>query len=608
MDGNPRWGALDGTIRAAAAGLAVGLPIAVALGVRGAIAHGHLAHGLGRLARLAVVDGLPSAAVLAACTGVGIAACWRGLSRVEEPGSPLVRLFVGVVLLLPALTVAAGALRGWVLQILTQSSTALGWVWLSAILEEPGAVALGLALVLLVARVAGLRVGAVPTGRIGDRAVFVVSAATALALGVWGAVQLEARRAGQGRPPVIFIAIDTLRADHLAHYGYGRPTDPSLAAFARDAITFRRAQAPAPWTTPSMAAALTGMLPARFGITDMPVRVPDRTVLLPEVLRDAGYRTSAVVSNLNAGSPVGFAQGFDVFDETESRGHNHISSPGVTKRAIDALSGRGPLFLYVHYFDPHYGYAQHEPYVWEAGYTGPIRPLDDIEVLVAGASGYAPEDFAYLKGLYDSEIRYTDDHLGALFAALRERGLYDDALIVLFADHGEAFGERDDRWIGHTKTVWQEQLHVPLIVKLPGNQHGGTEVSTPVGVVDIAPTVTALLGLSWPGATDGVALDVTAPVARPLFSETKRYARARALLDGDWKLVEDVDAGTTRLFDLRTDPGETEDRSADHPDVRARLASVLAAEVARTAGGTAEQASFSAEEQEMLRSLGYTGP
>ena len=226
-------------------------------------------------------------------------------------------------------------------------------------------------------------------------------------------------------------------------------------------------------------------------------------------------------------------------------------------------------------------------------------------------------DLEQLRARYDSEIRFTDQHLGRLLAALRERGRYDDTLIVFTADHGEAFSERGDPWIGHTRTLYQEAIHVPLLIKLPRSAGAGTAVDATVGLIDLVPSLLEILGLEPPDGHrfDGRTLPLADPQAlralaeRPVFSETTARGRwLQSVVRGRFKLIFDRKRGRMSLFDLAQDPGERRDLAADSPPELRELARELRAwnrAMEPRRPQAQEPPELSAKEQERLRALGY---
>ncbi|MEM7583437.1 MAG: sulfatase [Acidobacteriota bacterium] len=448
------------------------------------------------------------------------------------------------------------------------------------------------------------------------------------------------------RPNVLLIVVDTLRADHLGFLGYERSTSPHLDRFAADAITFKQAIAHAPWTSPSIGALLTSQYPGALGFADSkePARVDDDVLFLAEILRQHDYPTTAIISHTYLGTRIGFQQGFDRFDEDNALGPNHVSSVSVTDKAIAFLDETAssasssepsessnpadpeppaaadpPFFLFLHYFDPHFAYRRHEGFDFYPDYQGDVRSGEPYGSLLERAreESISDDDLTFIRALYDSEIRFTDLHLGRLLDELKRRGLYDDALILFTADHGEAFLDRKDRWIGHGKTLFQELIHVPLLIKLPGGAGGGTVVDTPVGLIDVLPSTLELLDIPFPEAhrfegrtlplSDREAL-LSLPPA-PVFSETLARNRwLQSIIEGRWKLIFNRKTAKPRLFDLEADPLETTNLASHEPETLRRLSSALRAwseRIDERRGQAGAPATFSPEEQERLRALGY---
>jgi arylsulfatase A-like enzyme len=297
----------------------------------------------------------------------------------------------------------------------------------------------------------------------------------------------------QEKPPIILIVLDTLRADHLGAYGYSRPTSPELDAFAASATLYEYAMSPAPWTPPAVASIFSGLYPTSHGM--MPPkdretarkaskRLPDEVLTLAERLKTSGYYTLGLSANPWISKTYGFAQGYDVFsNQVKARAEE------VTNRALALLKlapqGSSP-FLYVHYLDPH----------------DPYDPPAPFRTMFAPAPGYPPK-MATAIGRYDGEIRYLDQHLGRFFAELKAREMFDKSLIIIVGDHGEQFKEHGHH--RHGFHLFNEEIHVPLIVKYP-QQTQGKRVAHTVSSVDILPTVLAALKIPKESYLAGSAL------------------------------------------------------------------------------------------------------
>ncbi len=367
------------------------------------------------------------------------------------------------------------------------------------------------------------------------------------------------------QPNTVLIVIDSLRADHLGCYGYDRDTSPAIDDLSRQSLFFRSAISSAPWTSPSVASMVTSQYPAVLGFEGTPpIPIDSRYVTLAEVFRENNYVTKGIVANTCVSSSLGFDQGFDSYDEDNAAGHGHVSSPSLLRKATAFLDGHGDekFFLYVHYFDPHYDYIQHEDYNYYPDYEGCLYSSQTIEELRKGTLCIGESDLEYLEALYDSEIRFTDESIGGLVDVLKELDLYDNTLIVLTADHGEEFLDREDHWIGHTKKLYREQLHVPLLVKLPWSDEGKV-VEDDYDLIGLMPAILGFIGLDIPAAYEyeGHAFspdERTTPDARPIISETNRWARLRSVTWRDWKYIYNVETKTKELYDLGVDPAERE--------------------------------------------------
>jgi arylsulfatase A-like enzyme len=435
---------------------------------------------------------------------------------------------------------------------------------------------------------------------------------TAIAVIHGGALVLGATRVPSG-PSVVLIVVDTLRADYLGAYGHPRPVSPHVDRLAGDAALYENAISAAPWTAPALASMLTARTPPtlRF-LGEHPVPIADRFLTLAEVFRDRGYRTQAIVSHHFVSSVLGFDQGFDRFDESQAQGHGYVSSPTLSDKAVSFLDRHGdePFLLFLHYFDPHFDFILHEGFEFGPAYEGRrIRSGQPIGELRRLAPDLTPDDVAYLRSLYESEIAFTDAQIGRVLRRLEELGLYEDSLIVFTADHGEEFLERGDDWIGHTRTLYGEVIRVPLIVKRPGPARRDT-VSEFFSLTDLMPLIAEHAGVSLPATVEhGDGGAATFDGGRPIVSETLRMARLQSVVDDGLKLIQNLDTGRRRLFDLRRDPGERDDLLGRAPDEVQRLTLLLENYREWTGalirGERPDEAQFTEEQLEQLRSLGY---
>jgi arylsulfatase A-like enzyme len=298
----------------------------------------------------------------------------------------------------------------------------------------------------------------------------------------------------------VIVVVDTLRFNHLGCYGYERNTSPSVDRFAGEAVRFDRAYASSSWTQPSVASMLTGLHPGAHTVFRMERSLPDTAETLAEILKDEGYATAAIISHRLIGTGTNFDQGFEVFDELHAKGYRYRSTPGVTAKAISLLEGfareERPFFLLVHYFDPHYNYNRHSAFGFAPKSAGRLKGIESIKKLRA-LPDPTPAEIGLVEGLYDEEVRYTDQGFGRLLAALEELNLKEKTMIVFTADHGEEFYERG--WLGHTRTLYEEIIRVPLLVRMPKGRNGGEVVRDQVSLVGLTPTVLDIMGVDTAG-------------------------------------------------------------------------------------------------------------
>ncbi len=417
------------------------------------------------------------------------------------------------------------------------------------------------------------------------------------------------------RPNVIFIIVDTLRADHVGCYGYSRTTTPNIDMLAEDSIVFKNAIATAPWTSASICSLITAQYPAKLRMADWAATIDDQSLLLSEILREHNYRTHGIISHIFIAGRFGFGQGFDGYDEANAQGEGHVSSPSVTRKATDYVRKNKdrPFFLFLHYFDPHYSYVQHEKYNYSPTYKGPQYSGMDWNNLMFRAPYMSGADVEYIKSLYDSEIAFTDEHIGRLIEELKALGLYEDALIVVTGDHGEEFVERGDHYIGHMRKVFQEMIHVPLVVKLPGKTQRRT-VGSFVSLIDLMPSMLNALDLKIPAQYDhaGSIIDFDDPDSGPdriIFSETRWELNFQAVIHQGWKLIQYPEMGIRMLFNLNEDPGEKQNLIDIHKERVRALEQALQSwnqdMSGGMSGGLPRKAAFSEEDKTKLKALGY---
>lgn len=449
------------------------------------------------------------------------------------------------------------------------------------------------------------------------------------------------RRAAENRPNIVLVMVDTLRADHLDLYGYDEETAPHITEFSNESVTFRNAFAQASWTRPSVATILTGRYPSSHQTTTKPDALPDEVETLAEVLRSNGYTTGGIVTNFNLAPYFNFHQGFDSYEFLEPeqllwaddnsaklaiyelvrrlvvriprplRPEQFYQAAEVTTdQAISWLQERpeegAPYFLFLTYMDPH------DPYF--------RRPLDGHGIGRSFVGHPDPEMAEEILELYDGEIRYWDEHFGRLIEELRGRPDWDNTLIVVCSDHGEEFNEHGG-WY-HGTTLYDEQLRIPLIVRLPHSELGGTSEDRWAGLIDISPTLARLAGATVPeGMSQGVdlftGLDGSGP-SRVMYAEEDHEGnRLRSVRYGDgeveWKFIE-ANANNPRhlpeqeLFEMRSDPGELRNRADDDAEELTDAQSTLERAREASSQGAVSRSSLGAIDSaacEQLRALGY---
>jgi len=424
---------------------------------------------------------------------------------------------------------------------------------------------------------------------------------------------------------VLLVVIDTAGAEHM---GYELPDlghTPNIDRLARDGVLFTRAYSPAPWTQPAVASLFTSRMPSRHGVLRLFDVLDEEHTTMAEWFEERGFRTAGVISHMLLESRYGYAQGFESWDATPVGGHDAITSHAVTDRAIrwlDRHDRSAPFFLFVHYFDPHFAYWHHPEFRLTGDYRGPVRPGMGIWELREAREQLGPEDLRYLVALYREEIAYTDHHIGRLLDHLRRRQLDGETLVIVTADHGEEFMRHG--WIGHTRTLYDELLRVPFVMRLPGGPEGRV-VETPVSLLDVLPTLMALAGEPADPAAEGRSLlpwlgaKAPAPAARELRAEvsfasrpedpaalSQKTAFKTAWLRPDLKLIHDLVEDRFELYDRSTDPEELRDLSGAHPAEAELRAELLAWERTREARGVERPGlQPSPEELERLRALGY---
>lgn len=373
------------------------------------------------------------------------------------------------------------------------------------------------------------------------------------------------------RPNIIIVIIDTLRADHLGCYGYSRNTSPQLDSLAAAGTRWSNFQAQAPWTLPATATIFTGLNvrqhgSGRRGDGDHVLHAEVPTI--PSIFEAAGYATCGIFNVCVLSEQMGFARGFDYYSCAEYGVDRAAETVDEFILWLEGLEGERPFLAVLHVFDVHQPYDPPPPY---DGMFIEDDTLESVywEITDEGEIAH-PEHLEYFLARYDGSIRLVDDQLGRLFEHLRSTGLSDSAVVVVTADHGEEFLERG--WIGHGGHLYQEMLHVPLIISGPGIEAGRT-IDTPAGQMDILPTMLSLASIDTDTFLQGMdILDPETPERRPLPAGSLMFRGAMAggtplaaVRYGDVKGVVTRRGSTDSyyIYDLATDPHERDPMEAD---------------------------------------------
>lgn len=421
-------------------------------------------------------------------------------------------------------------------------------------------------------------------------------------------------------PSIVMITIDTIRADHLGCYGYPRETTPHLDRFAEESILFERAVTPISTTLPAHVSLFTSHYPMETGVVTNGKRIEgvglSEIKFFAEMVRDLGYETAAFVSAAPLRERSGVGVGFDLYHEPPKKTGQKPANT-TTDAVLEWLGARAPsesarpLFLWVHYFDPHLPYEPPAPFdtLFKAD-DQLVRLLEERGV----ESARKPETLD-LHDRYDGEIAFLDSQIGRLFAVLEKRGLYREAAMVIVGDHGE--GLMQHGWSHHGR-IFNEQLFVPLLMKFPaGDSIPSGRRSDLVSLVDVVPTLVSSLDLPvGDAAAEFRGNDLLAPQAprqrvfaqRTFVEREKKWGPGKrySLITPEWKYLYATE-GEDVLYNLSLDPHETRNVFDQHPEVAARLLRELLAMIAEQAqtGGFAVSEDLAPDEAEALRNLGY---
>lgn len=449
------------------------------------------------------------------------------------------------------------------------------------------------------------------------------------------AVPLPAPPAAAAPRPsaIVLITVDALRADRVSFDGYRLPTTPFLDRLSRQGVVFESAYATSSWTPPTMASIFTGVPPMTHGVVSGEIvdtkavrqpMLPESLSTMAELVGKSGFRTLGVASNRHLALDLGFGQGFDRYFDPPT----FLNAPVVNDKARMLLAAEygadwrkswrsRPLFMWLHYFDPHDPYFPFDPWMTAhapgADADGPRSPA---RLVMRELRQRFPRPDAALaeaiRPFYDSEIRRTDQLLADLWQELGPDG---NVLFIFTADHGEEMV--DHGWLGHSQSLYDELTRIPLLFWWPRGLPAGLRIAQPVSALDILPTILDLLGEPVPQGLPGRSL---APLwrgtpadaeRRPVFLELAPPKPFRwAVVDGDRKLIVDPAAPSTpELYDLKADPGERSNLAAREPAEVERLRDLLRAWARRNPRAPDQRTRDRLDDdlRKELEALGYLG-
>jgi arylsulfatase len=419
---------------------------------------------------------------------------------------------------------------------------------------------------------------------------------------------------------VLLVILDAGRAQSFGAYGYSRPTTPEIDRIAKEGVVFERVYTPAVYTLGAMSSVWTSQYPDRHhSEVSFSARLPKDRLTLAEVLSAQGIHTAGFVANSIAGRLFGFDRGFVEFDEV----FRTLGSRGdVFRQALPpwlAAHRDRRFFAYLHFREPHFPYDPEPPFDTRFGPDGPIpkasrRDMSYFTEVNQGRRPFGEAEREHLVRLYDGNLAFADQEVGALRQAMEKEGLWEKTVVIVAADHGEELFERG--WIGHNVHLYEPSVHVPLIIRFPtGAGLAGRRVAALADLLDVAPTIADILGVLGRGGSDRefqgrslLPVIAGAPGKPAVLSRTVWDRPRYALRDERYKYVYYTQTGEEWLYDLQTDPGETRDFGSAEPLRAAYYRQALHAwtlKLARRGPAASEEARVTCEQCENLKSLGY---
>jgi arylsulfatase A-like enzyme len=436
---------------------------------------------------------------------------------------------------------------------------------------------------------------------------------------------------------VIIISMDTTRADQFGFMGNHSVQTPNLDAIAAESIVLTDCMTVAPTTLASHTSLFTGKYPHHHGTPRNGFMVNRDNVMLAEILKEAGFTTAGFAGSFALDERFDFAQGFDTYDQTfdvlvgdDGADENQRRAEKVTNAVLAHLDAReipDRLFLFAHYFDPHFPYAAPAPFrnMYDPKRGQGLPPVIAIDESFKVDPRHQQVGRQVISQ-YAAEISYMDFHIGRLFDELRRRGILDEAILLVTSDHGESFMEHP-RSFSHGYLVYQPAMHSVAVIRLPRGEGGGRRIEGPVSNIDLLPTLLDVLGISPPPGIDGEAIPLN--VADDVLPQRTRFGqatrprkkhesdprwmnilKARYIRSGQHKFIQTPYLETEELYDLESDPSEQtnllENPSRETLELAARLRAELIAwaESADPLPTRFEQSQRD-ETRERLKSLGY---
>jgi len=370
---------------------------------------------------------------------------------------------------------------------------------------------------------------------------------------------LSCSSGNEGPKSVIFISIDTLRRDHVGTHGYERDTTPKLDKIAKESLIFEQAYTTMSWTLIAHMSMLTGLYPSQHGVWKNESTLPENAPILTEILKGEGYHTMGFYKPGWLDPRFGYGRAFDHYEP-------HDSIDGADEHMRAAMATRPedkPLFLFIHLFDVHNaeiekpGSLMYESTPEFDAYFNPqareiVGALEAKKYWYEDPGKVEPHVHEAIVDLYDSGIRHVDDIVGTWIEEWRDSGLLDDSILIITSDHGEGLRQRGGRYGGHGGTT-EEGLRVPLFIRMPGGQFGGTRIEEAVSHVDLVPTILDRLHIETDANFAGIPLTGPVPTGRVIVAERENV---EIYIQHPWKIRQGRGKKAGMIWNLDNDPDE----------------------------------------------------